>query len=269
MDKNFVISFIADELARIENPKVLSMTVEALDKAPNYLWEVPASSSGKYHPDSSLGHMGLIRHIKSVFRISEELLDNNTHTNYFADLSRLDLDFIRSAILLHDSVKQGKSESGNAPGTTVHEHPLLVREVCKPDSIEGDPKLEAYWNTICTMLESHMGEWNTRSGVSTVLPLPITWAQKHIHLCDYLASRKSIGVNIFAPISPKRSFPSDDKVVEVRLKTATTILRKIRRYDDGTYEDVTASDTYRSLFEHEMTPESAKELIDYLSSRLK
>src|SRR5690606_37415898 len=102
------------------------MTAVTLLKAPNYVWFVSASSSGKYHPKSSLGMGGLVRHIKSVFWISEELLSHPTYANFLP----LEKDFIRSAILLHDMAKQGVSDV--PANTTLTEHPLLVREHLNP-----------------------------------------------------------------------------------------------------------------------------------------
>ena len=41
---------------------------------PEYVWTIPASSSGKYHPESDLGTGGLIRHMMSVAKIADEIL---------------------------------------------------------------------------------------------------------------------------------------------------------------------------------------------------
>ena len=47
---------------------------------------------------------------------------------------------------------------------------------------------------------SHMGQWNTSWREKGILPLPLTPAQKVLHLADYLASRKDI--NITPPEDP-------------------------------------------------------------------
>ena len=39
-----------------------------------------------------------------------------------------------------------------------------------------------------------MGEWNKGKGNDKDLPKPTTNAQKFVHMCDYLASRKDIEV---------------------------------------------------------------------------
>ena len=49
-----------------ENIKIL---VELL---PDYFFEIPASSTGKYHPSYALGDGGLVRHVKVAVRIAHE-----------------------------------------------------------------------------------------------------------------------------------------------------------------------------------------------------
>ena len=52
---------------------------------PDYFFEVPASSTGKYHPSFALGEGGLVRHTKVAVRIAYELLNNNTVGIKFSD----------------------------------------------------------------------------------------------------------------------------------------------------------------------------------------
>ena len=48
---------------------------------------------------------------------------------------------------------------------------------------------------ICTMIESHMGEWTVDPYTKKeVLPKPRTAEQRFVHMCDYLASRKFLDV---------------------------------------------------------------------------
>ena len=65
------INYIKDTSLRKDLRKLISML-------PNYFFEVPASSTGKYHPKFALGEGGLIRHTKVAVRIAYELLNNNT-----------------------------------------------------------------------------------------------------------------------------------------------------------------------------------------------
>ena len=64
------------ELDYIKDDRIRSSCEIILDMLPDYFYEIPASSTGKYHPDFSLGDGGLVRHVKVAVRIAKELLDN-------------------------------------------------------------------------------------------------------------------------------------------------------------------------------------------------
>lgn len=180
------------ELGAIESPKYLDMAKESLSYVPNYFWVAPASSTGKYHPKSSLGIGGLLRHVKSVFAISEELLN---HPMFGEDFTSDERDTIRVAILLHDACKQGTDNTGE---NTVSEHPLLVREHLAPVKLmDLDPgnEVENTWDDICTAIETHMGPWNTNRDNEVIMATPSSSVQIFVHMCDFLASRKIIEVD--------------------------------------------------------------------------
>lgn len=179
----------AYELSCIKDIRFRSLVVRALHKIPDYFWFIPASSSGKYHPNFSLGMGGLVRHVKGVFRVAEELFRNPLLAP-FTDLAQ---DRIRVAILLHDGLKQGAEPHGTH---TVHEHPVIVRENLMPEGLDEAECFE--WHYICNLIDSHMGKWNVDTkGVSTVvLPIPSTEEEMFVHLCDYLGSRKGIEIDV-------------------------------------------------------------------------
>ncbi|AYP68639.1 hypothetical protein EalM132_00127 [Exiguobacterium phage vB_EalM-132] len=192
------IQLFKNEIECIKNPLHKVVVETALELAPDYYYFVPASSSGKYHPISSLGMHGLVRHVKSVFWIGQDLLSHPTLYNNFTDDEK---DDIRVAILLHDTCKQGVSDEGSH---TVMEHPLLVREQLKPyddTALEEDaPKhikdIVLLWDRVCTLIETHMGPWVTdkKSGKDILEP-PTSPGQLFVHMCDYLASRNHINVD--------------------------------------------------------------------------
>ena len=154
---------------------------------PKYFFEIPASSTGKYHPSFSLGDGGLVRHTKVAVRIAYELLNNETVGMKFSDK---DKDLIIMALILHDGVKSGMEHSKY----TKFDHPLLVSKLI----MENVSKLSMEVDDIrkmCSMIESHMGQWNFDNyQQKEVLPKPRTAEQRFVHMCDYLASRKFLDV---------------------------------------------------------------------------
>ena len=158
-----------------------------IELLPEYFFEVPASSTGKYHPAFSLGDGGLVRHTKVAVRIAVELLNNNSVGMKFNEKDR---DLIIMALILHDGVKSGMEKSKY----TKADHPLLVSKLI----MENKDKLSMDIDDIrkmCSMIESHMGEWNTDPYTKEeILPIPRTAEQRFVHMCDYLASRKFLDV---------------------------------------------------------------------------
>ncbi len=166
------------------NRKDLKTLIKLL---PDYFFEIPASSTGKYHPSFSLGNGGLVRHTKVAVRIAYELLNNETVGVKFSDQ---DKDLIIMALTLHDGLKSGKEHSQY----TKFDHPLLVSQFI----MENKDKLSLEIDDIrkmCSMIESHMGQWTYDSyNQKEVLPKPRTAEQRFVHMCDFLASRKFLDV---------------------------------------------------------------------------
>lgn len=129
----------------------------------------PASSSGKYHPGYELGVGGLVRHTKATMMMAKTLFP----LYHFTEKEE---DYILAALSLHDVAKPSKL------------HPIEVRAILEP--IEDDYYEEI--EKVIPLIESHMGQWDQFGK----LPRPQSTMQKFVHLCDYLASRKHITVDI-------------------------------------------------------------------------
>lgn len=178
----FVLSVFEKELGAISDPDIYRVTVALLTEVPTYFWEVPASSSGKYHPEYALGEGGLIRHTKAAVRFCVDLKP-------IAGFTEEEYNYAIAALLLHDSWKQGNFE-----GRTAFNHPLLAGKYVRINAPEW------YAEKVCPLIESHMGQWNTSKWADGVeLPLPKTKLQKFVHMCDYLASRKAYLVDFDLP----------------------------------------------------------------------
>ncbi len=170
----------------IKDVELREYITDLLNKIPAYFWEVPASSTGKYHPAYALGKGGLVRHTRAAVQIALELFENKTVCN-FNDLEK---DIIIAALILHDTVKHG------IPGGryTVSNHGMLVEVVAGYD-VDSEKENETL-ATLFKAIRAHMGQWNHdyRSG-KKVAPVPLTDLEKFVHLCDYLASRKCLEMN--------------------------------------------------------------------------
>lgn len=168
------IAEFSDEILLIKDENLRKLTMEMMAQIPEYFYRIPASSSGKYHPQYALGDGGLVRHTKAAIKIADSLLS----LEQYSDLSK---DKIIMALLLHDTFKQGIIESGH----TVKEHPMLAASFV--EHFNSEYKDTLYY--VAKLIKSHMGEWT-----NGVTPKPITEAEKFVHLCDYLASRKFLEV---------------------------------------------------------------------------
>ena len=161
--------------------------VYLINLLPDYFFEIPASSTNKYHPDYASTNAGLVKHVKVVTRIAYELLNNPIYRERFTDSER---DLIIMACVLHDGFKSGREKERY----TRFDHPLIMSEVI----MENRNNLSLTTDEVrglCKMIEAHMGPWNTNSYSDIVLPKPENERERFVHLCDYLASRKFLNVN--------------------------------------------------------------------------
>ncbi len=175
------------ELTYIKNKKYRENAVKLIELLPDYFFEVPASSTGKYHPSYSLGEGGLLRHTKAVVRIGYELLQNNTIGGIFTPEEK---DLMIIAMIMHDGVKSGIPKEKY----TRFDHPLLASKLIKEHQ-EELTLTKGEVEFICHAIESHMGEWNKDYNGNEVLPLPKDRYQKFVHMCDFLGSRKFLHVD--------------------------------------------------------------------------
>lgn len=172
------INYIKDE--KYKNS--LSKLVELL---PDYFFEIPASSTGKYHPKFSLGNQGLVRHTKAAVRIALELLNNNSLHNFSAKQK----DLILTALILHDGLKSGNPKEKYSR----FDHPNLICDFIEENMFETEYDDEDI-EFLRDVISSHMGEWNTNPYSDVVLSKPTSSAARFVHMCDYLSSRKFLDI---------------------------------------------------------------------------
>lgn len=175
----------------IQDEDVKKFMEQCIETIPEYWFTVPASSTGKYHPNYALGNGGLMRHTIALLRFFDRLMRNNMYGSPFTNR---EMDLLRVACLMHDSRKSGSDEDFAISKYTKFEHPLLAANVIR--SIETEYITDEEKEMIANAIESHMGQWNVDTyGKSKVeLPLPTNKYQKIVHLVDYLAAQKGVEV---------------------------------------------------------------------------
>ena len=178
--------YFCEEINYIKNTKYKESLKRLIELLPDYFFLVPASSTGKYHPNFALGDGGLVRHTKVAVRIGYELLNNDSIGNIFTADEK---DLIIISLLVHDGLKSGLEKEKY----TKIDHPLLVSKYIR-DNKEKLEFSDSEIDFICSNIESHMGQWNTDFKGNEVLPLPKNRYQKFVHMCDFLASRKFLDV---------------------------------------------------------------------------
>ena len=180
MDK---IKYFEKEIGYIKDKDKQKDIKYLINLLPDYFFKIPASSTGKYHPKFASTNHGLVKHTKLAVRIAYDLFET---VNNFTDT---DKDLIIMALIIHDGLKKGFEEEKY----TRFDHPLLASNLV----IENIKNLKTNVDDIrkmCSMIESHMGKWNTNKFSKVELPLPRDEYQRFVHRCDYLASRNYMNV---------------------------------------------------------------------------
>ena len=179
------IEYFNREYSYIKDNKKREDVKYLVNKLPDYFFEIPASSTGKYHPSFASSENGLVKHTKVAVRIAKELLDN-PGLNNFKDNEK---DIIIMAIILHDGCKSGIVKENY----TRFDHPLIVSQLIKENRSSlslNDEEMDL----LIRVISSHMGIWNKDYNGNEILPIPKDKYQRFVHMCDYLSSKKFLDV---------------------------------------------------------------------------
>lgn len=176
--------YFTKEIDCIKNEKIRHSLIYMIEELPDYFFLVPASSTGKYHPEYAKGEGGLLRHSKAAFRIGYELLINPIIGDKYTSDEK---DLMLVGLLIHDGLKLGKEDSKY----TKFDHPILMANYIEEqkDNLELSDEQR---KLVCEVIKTHMGPWTTDYQGREVLEKPKTKYQSFVHMCDYLASRKCI-----------------------------------------------------------------------------
>ena len=197
-DTNYKISAFKGSFQLINNLQVRKFAQWITRNAPDYFFEIPASSTGKYHPRFSLGEGGLLRHTLGAIIFANHLFP-------LYNFNQLEQDLIIASLIIHDMAKNGIEILDNGQVVqesdyTVAKHPLIICDYVEylyKNSDEVDDDIiyvfkEGYWNIIKGNIQSHMGQWNKDKAGNEILPKPSSSSEVFTHLCDYLSSRRNI-----------------------------------------------------------------------------
>jgi hypothetical protein len=182
------IALFEKEIAYMEIENIKDFFKQAITLVPDYFFEVPASSSGKFHSSLECGFGGLVYHTRSVAKVANYLVNLQ---QYKSKLNDVEKDCVICAALLHDCLKHGEE---NKTGFSVHQHPVLAAEFVKTDSRLDETVSDDIRTMIGDAIASHSGEWTTSKRSKIVLPSPQTLVQELVHLSDYIASRGDIHI---------------------------------------------------------------------------
>ena len=174
-------------LNTIVNDDIREFAEVLVEGLPAYIWEVGASSTGKYHPAYSLGNGGLMRHQIAVVRFLNYFFELE---QYNAQFTTREMDLMRVAGLTHDGRKSGEQTDYEHSKYTKFDHPLQMANIIR--SYDGQYLNHDELEFCAHCIESHMGQFNTDRNSNTVLPKPTDKYQMIVHLADYLASRKDL-----------------------------------------------------------------------------
>jgi hypothetical protein len=194
MEKEDKLKLFVNEFKYISNENLRKFAEELIANANDYFFVVPASSSGKYHPQFDLGEGGLVRHTRCVAFYAKCVAESR-------DMSQDETDLLIISALAHDIKKQGESSN-----YTVHEHPTLASDFVMEVSKKFDGKItKKQLQMICGAVSSHMGKWGHNAEFirgKEPLPLPSNEFERALQAADYIASRKEIKDFDFAPTEP-------------------------------------------------------------------
>lgn len=182
------LSLLSSMMEDFETLEIKNYFKDMVATIPDYIFTMPASTTGKYHNKQQCQKYGQLIHIFMFNSILNHLLKISM---YRSSISKVERDLLRCVPLFHDAFKCGKLEDYKNKTTkvySVHEHPKLAGEWVRKTKVQHDipPQLK---ETLARLCERHSGEWTTSKYSSVVLDEPVTSLEKLVHICDYLSSR--------------------------------------------------------------------------------
>ena len=167
------------ELEEIKTESLREETINAFLKiCPDYFWEVPASSTGKFHHIDHRGKHGLWIHTKRAATIYNRQSESYVNQGL---IDKFERDCGRSAILLHDIYKYAYPKKEH----TVPNHDIIAGKKLK--------RTTELPRKVIGCVESHNGPWYEGRSPQTDL--------EHVHhIADLTASSSDISAAVLQPV---------------------------------------------------------------------
>ena len=178
MNREEKIAVFETLLNQFETEEMKAYCEDMIETIPDYIFEIPSSTSSKFHNATQCQPHGQIYHIIMFGEIMNYRLNLKGNKEQFK--SPIQRDAMRCTPIFHDALKCG--ENGKQ---TVFNHPLLAGKWVNETKED-----------IARMCERHSGEWTTSKKSSLVLPEPENSMELFVHECDYLSSRSNIDMPI-------------------------------------------------------------------------
>lgn len=173
-------------LKKFETKELREYCEDMIELVDERIFRMPASTTYKYHNATQCGYGGQCYHVLMAATIMNYILELD-YTRKFIVTTKEQRDSMRTAMILHDSIKTGTDYGAY----TVFEHPLLAKEWVENTKVEHDIPEETK-KYIGNLIASHSGQWNSSTKSKMLLPTPSNSAEFIVHLCDYLGSRSDL-----------------------------------------------------------------------------
>lgn len=172
-------------LKNFETDVIKNYFKDMCGEIPDYIFTMPASTSGKYHNENQCEKFGQVYHEYMFSEILNYLLAlKHNQERYCLPILR---DCMRCIPVFHDAIKCGWNKSKY----TVPEHPVLAAEWVMNTKVAHDIP-EQFKQIIANMCESHSGEWNKNRKKEVIMSEPKNDMERLIHECDILSSRSNL-----------------------------------------------------------------------------
>lgn len=198
-----IVTAFEKELKMVGNSAFRKHIINIMEQCPNYILNIPSSSTGKYHPEDEVNVPdGQSRHIKRCCIIADEIARMNQHS----DIER---DILIASCLLHDIFKNGKTTDKidangfDVPSSkyTQKNHPVLIHNLIQGyvvSDVPIDEEMAGYLELLSNVCLFHEGQWTEEASKTVFRKKNKKMNETGLKLCnsmhivDYVASRRTI-----------------------------------------------------------------------------